>query len=456
LRFVSIKPQRLQVAKKDYMEDHLSQEDSPRSYQNRCLEALHAALDCTPMYEAWRPFDPGENASIDARYAALPILTKTDIRTHFPYGLAPRGLALDAAIARGEVSFVSTSGTSDEALTNIWNQEWWNNSEKASWLLNAHAAGVLTASQPEAILASAFSVGPKSNGSPIPREGRRLERFLFLNEYGSTTEWPKGHEERIRAELEEYSPIALEANPSLLARIALWAWREGKEMFQPRLITLTYEFPSALQLRAIRRVFSSPIASSYGSTEAGYVFMECEQGRLHQNARFCRVDLVPVRSMETSGIGRILVTTFGNRWFPLLRFEIGDIARVSPDPCPCGRAFGLTLSSIEGRLLSIFLASGKRLVSHRQMDQAIASVDDVEEYRLDQLTLRNVRLRLVTAGTRSRDSVLREAKDAIRVLLGDDVEVTVEAVPSFFPEASGKFLLAKRHFPLDFDLLTAK
>jgi phenylacetate-coenzyme A ligase PaaK-like adenylate-forming protein len=434
------------------MENNSPSGDSLRVYHNHCLEALHAALGCTPMYEAWRPFDPGENASIDARYAALPILTKPDIRSHFPYGLVPRGVDLDAAIARGEVSFVPTSGTADEALTNIWNQDWWNSSEKASWLLNAHAAGVLTGQHREAILASAFSVGPRSEGSPIPRERRVLGRFLFLNEYGSTTEWPEGHEERIRAELEEYSPVVLEANPSLLSRIARWAWREGKAMFQPRLITLTYEFPSAVQLRTIRRVFSCPIASSYGSTETGYVFMECERGRLHQNADFCRVDLVPMRSMKTSGIGRILVTTFGNRWFPLLRFEIGDVARISPDPCPCGRAAGLTVLSIEGRLLSIFLASGNQLISHWQMDQTLASVDGIEEYRLDQLAPLHVRLRIMAGESRLRQSVFREAKEAMQTLLGDGIEVVVEAVSSLFPEASGKFLLAKRHFPIDFSI----
>jgi phenylacetate-coenzyme A ligase PaaK-like adenylate-forming protein len=431
------------------MEDNLPSGDSLYVYRNRCLEALHAALDCTPMYGAWRPFDPGNDASIDARYAALPILTKADIRAHFPHGLVPRGLDLDAAVARGEVSFVPTSGTADEALTNIWNQDWWNSSEKASWLLNAFAAEALTGQHREAILASALSVGPKSEGAPIPREERMLGRFLFLNEYGSTADWPEGHEERIRAELEEYSPVALEANPSLLARIAQWAWRKGKAMFQPRLIALTYEFPSAVQLRAIRRVFSSPIASSYGSTEAGYVFMECERGRLHQNAACCRVDLEPLRPAESCNMSRILVTTFGNRWFPLLRFEIGDAARVSPDPCPCGRTLGLTLSSIEGRLLSIFLASGNRLISHRQMDQAIASVDGIEEYRLDQWSPRNVQLRIMAAEDRRRQSVFREVKEVMQALLGDDVEMTVEAVPSLFPEASGKFLLAKRHFSID-------
>jgi phenylacetate-CoA ligase len=416
------------------------------AYQDRCIETLETALDRTPLYNEWRLFDPGEEASVDARYAALPALTKAAIRTHFPYGVVPRGLDLDAGLARGEVSFVQTSGTADESLTNLWNQDWWNASERASWALSAHSAGVLTGSHPEAILASALSVGPRSQGPPIGREERMLKRFLFLNEYGSTAEWPEGHEDRIRIELEEYAPLALEANPSLLARFARWAYLNGKPVFQPRLITLTYEFPSSVQLRAIRKVFTSPIASSYGATEAGYVFMECEEGRLHQNCEFCRVDLTPIPGLDPS-VGRILATTFGNRWFPLLRFDIGDLARVSSDPCPCGRTFGLTLSGIEGRLISAFVASGERIVTHAQMDRAIAEVEGVNDYRLDQQAQKHVHLRLVVGDQHTQESVLRDARDVIQELLGNEVEITVEAVDCLRPEASGKFLLARRHFP---------
>jgi phenylacetate-CoA ligase len=425
------------------------------AYQRRCLETLETALHRTAMYGSWRPHDPGEHVSVDARYAALPVLTKADIRAHFPYGVVPKGLDLDAAVARGRVSFVSTSGTADESLANIWNQDWWNDSERASWSLNAHASA-LTGAHREAILASALSVGPRSEGPPISRDERTLGRFLFLNEYGSTAEWPGCHEARIRAELEEFSPTVLEANPSLLARFARWASRGGKAVFQPRLITLTYEFPSALQLRAIRSVFSSPIASSYGSTEAGYVFMECEQGCLHQNSAFCRVDLAPVEGFEEQGIGSILATTFGNLWFPLLRFEIGDLARVSTSPCPCGRSFGWTVSGIEGRLLSIFLASGNRLVTHRKLDQAMAAVEGIVEYRLDQESPEHVHLRLIIGEDRSRQSIVRDAQESIHALLGDGIDVTTETVDCLLPEASGKFLLAKRHFPLEIGVSMAK
>jgi phenylacetate-CoA ligase len=430
----------------------MSVEKLLQAYQRRCLETLRLALNRTRIYESWRAFDPGESFPIDERYAALPMLTKADIRAHFPYGLVPRGLDLDAALAREEVYFVHTSGTADEAVANIWNQEWWDASERASWRLNARAARCLTGSHREAILGSALSVGPRSGGPPIPRKRRMLRNYLYLNEFGSTEEWPEGHEERMRAELEAFAPVVMEANPSLLARFARWAWREGKALYQPRLITLTYEFPSALHLRAVRRVFSCPIASSYGSTESGYVFMECERGSLHQNTAFCRADIVPVKRTGDQSVGRVLATTFGNRWFPLLRFDVGDLVRVAPKPCPCGRGFGVTLSSVEGRLISAFVATGNRLVTHGRLDRALAAVEGIDEYRLDQPSPGRVQSRLVLDGSRPARSVLRDVRDALRGLLGGAVHVTAEAVGRLAPEVSGKFLLARRHFPLDFGL----
>jgi phenylacetate-coenzyme A ligase PaaK-like adenylate-forming protein len=427
---------------------------SPRAaYEARCLETLDTALGSTPLYEAWRSLDPGPGAPVDRRYVVLPALTKADIRAHFPGGLVPAGLDLAGGLARGEVSYVRTSGTADEALTNIWNQAWWDASERASWALNDVAARVATGTHREAILASALSVGPRANGAPLSRGERSLGRFLFLNEYALTREWPAGHEERILAELADLQPAVLEANPSLLARLARHAERTGAAVYQPALITLTYEFPSRLQLRAIRRVFRSPVASSYGSTEAGYVFMECEQGRLHQNAGFCRVDVEPLAEGAMPA-GRLLVTTFANRWFPLLRFEIGDIGRPSAGPCPCGRTLGLTLDAIEGRLVSVCEGEQGRLVTHGAIDEAVARADGVAEYRLRQVSPSEVLVAVVPEPGAGLPAV-RACRSALRELFGDGIEVNVEQVKEIAAEASGKFLLARREYPLGTDRLLA-
>jgi phenylacetate-CoA ligase len=423
-------------------------------YEERCRRELAVALERTPLYEGWRERDPGQDRGIDERYSALPLLTKDDIRAHFPYGLVPRGLDLDAARARGEVSFVRTSGTADEALQNIWNQRWWDASERASWSLNPVSAAVATGTHREAILASARSVGPISEDGLLDRPRRTLGRFLYLNELGSTAQWPAGHEKRILAEIAEYQPAVLEANPSLLARVARWAAREGAEVWQPPLITLTYEFPSALHLKAIRRVFVSPIVSSYGSTEAGYVFMECEHGRLHQNTAACRVDMVPLPGMRQDGrvrpggIGRIAATTFGNAWCPLIRFEIGDVGRIAAEPCPCGRSLGFTLSSIEGRLKSLCVAADGSPVTHGRIDRTLAAIDGLEQYRLDQVSPRLVRCAVIGEQGRGAQAA-RGVKDALTGIFGPGMGIEVTEAGLLLPEKSGKFLLAERSFSLE-------
>jgi phenylacetate-CoA ligase len=427
------------------------QSDMSALYDERCLDALAVALEQTPMYAGWRDRDPGPSRSIDERYAALPLLTKDDIRAFFPYGLVPRGLDLDAARARGEVSFVWTSGTADEALQNIWNQKWWDASERASWSLNQVSARVATGSHREAILASALSVGPRSEGAALDRSARTMGRFLFLNERVSTEHWPEGQEKRILAEMADFRPVVLEANPSLLARVARWAAREGAEVWQPRLVTLTYEFPSQLHLRAIRGVFRSPIASSYGSTEAGYVFMECEHGRLHQNAEACRVDMVPLPgggnegSVSPGGLGRIVATTFGNAWVPLVRFEVGDIGRVSAEPCPCGRNFGVTLDTVEGRLKSLCRAADGSPVTHGAMDRALADVEGLEQYRVDQVSPGLVRCAVIGEPGRERKAV-RGAQEALAAVFGPGMRIEIRQVRMLLPEKSGKFLMAQRWF----------
>jgi phenylacetate-CoA ligase len=424
-------------------------EEASRLYERRCRDTLEAALGRTPLYESWRSFDPGDSRPLDERYRSLPALTKADIRAHFPHGLVPAGMDLAAGLASGEVSYVRTSGTADEALTNIWNQAWWDASERASWALNAVAAQAATGTHREAILASALSVGPRSEGEQLPRERRMLGRFLFLNEYAFTSEWPEGHERRILEELGEFHPDVLEANPSLLARLARFAERAEVDVFQPRLITITYEFPSRVQLRAIQRVFRSPVASSYGSTEAGYVFMQCEHGRLHQNTEFCRVDLQPLADGPGArGVGRLLVTTFGNPWFPLLRFEIGDIGRPSSAPCPCGRDLGMTLSAIEGRLVSVCIGAGGRMITHGQIDDALGTVEGIAQYRLVQETAGSVLFSFVGESEQGKRTAT-ESSAALRGLFGPGIAVSVNEVSLIPPERSGKFLLVRRAFPLD-------
>ncbi|MCX7017361.1 MAG: hypothetical protein NTW86_33155 [Candidatus Sumerlaeota bacterium] len=425
-------------------------------YEQRCAETLESRLASMPVYESWRPLDPGPARPILERYRALPFLTKADLRARFPHGyiLPPR--AYEDGMRRGEIEHVATSGTTDERVTLLWHQRWWNASECASWSLNAHAARAADGTQREAILTSPICVGKVSENGSLSMAERRLERFLFLNEKADPTQWPDDHLDRMIAEIDAFQPVTLEANPTFLARLSRHIAETGAEVHQPAVIILTYEFPSRLHYRQIRRVFRRPTASSYGSTETGYVFMECEAGRLHQNVESCHVDFQPFKP-EHGGpwIGRILVTTFDNPWMALVRFSVGDLVRLSPDPCPCGRREGLTLAASEGRAKDVTLTTDGRAVTVNQVDKALSGLDGLFAYRVEQTGADSYHCRLV-GETGAEAGLADAAVDILRNLFGAAAKVAVECVPSISPEPSGKHRLAFRREPVDVETLFVK
>jgi phenylacetate-CoA ligase len=420
-------------------------------YTQKSLETLETSLKTLGAYRNWRAFDPGAGFSVDIRYAALPALTKKEIREFFPKGFVPADKDVEVGLASGEIHYVNTSGTSDAfRVTNIWNQAWWDASERGSWRLNAHAVRLATGDQPEALLGNARSIGILSDDVDLSFEKRRLARFLYLNEKSDPSRWKTSLMDRMIHELDIFQPVILECNPSLLAKLCRYAAAQKKKVFQPGLITFTYEYPSKLHYQQIQRVFGCPLASSYGSTETGYVFMQCEAGKFHQNSDCCRVDFQPLKR-EHGGpdISRILVTPLDNPWYYMLRFDVGDFAHIDTEQkCACGRDNGYIVDNIEGRWTNVTLTCDGKLVTLRRLDDALSELGNIDEYRLEQADQGVYNLYLAS-GRSDKAKLTSEATDMLRGIYGEKALIKVIYQDFLSPEDSGKYCLAKTLFPLN-------
>lgn len=420
-------------------------------YYSYSLNVLETALSQVAAYKSWRAYDPGKEYSIDARYAAMPVLTKKDISKHFPQGLLPSNRDVRRGLADGEIEFVETSGTVN-GVTNIWNQKWWDASEKASWQLNSHANKIATESHREAILVNSLNVGFISDSLELPMGKRLLSRFLYLNEKTDPLAWSPEYMDRMIEELGIFKPAVLEANPSLLAKLSRYITVCNKTVFQPGLIVLTYEYPTNFHHQQIRQAFSAPIVSSYGTTETGYVFMQCEEGKFHQNSEYCRVDFQPLQ-LEHGGplLGRILVTTFNNPWYYIVRFDVGDLVRIDePGSCSCGRDSGMILSAIEGRAANVTLTCSGRLVSLRELDDALSVLKGIDEYQVEQSAAGAYNLQIVTPRS-DKDMLSREASEILRKLYGKEAKVSVRYEAAIPPQSSGKYCISRVLFPVDIE-----
>jgi len=290
-----------------------------------------------------------------------------------------------------------------------------------------------TGTHREAILTSSRNVGRSGDARDLSFTRRRLDRFLYLNEKTSPRLWRRRHYVRKLDELRQFAPEILEANPSYLWRLCRFALEQGMRIKQPRAVVFTYERPLYYQLHYIKQLFQCPLVSSYGTTELGYVFMQCQHGRFHQNTAACRVDYQPLTGEEEGRRGRILVTTFNNEYYQIMRFNPGDIVRISDDACPCGRQDGMVLEDIEGRFSQATFATNGRLVSLGMLDEVIYNAAGPSIYELVQKEACSYQVSFEDDVDRDR------VRSALCRLYGRDAGIVITCGGMIEPAGSGKF-----------------
>ena len=408
---------------------------------DRYLAAVEHALSTAPFYRRWN--DPGTPVPLAARLAALPVLTKRDLRSFGPDGFVDERLHFGEAFRAGEIEMVSTSGTADDRLSIAWHQPWWDRSERAAARLNRALDRAFSRPHREAVLTSPVCAGNLCHVGDAPMAERTIGDLLFLNQALDPTSWGDRSIRRMAEEMRAFQPAVLEADPAYLAILSAGCLAQGYELWQPECIVLTYEFPSQIHYRQIRRMFPSvPVVSSYGSTETGHVLTQCERGLFHQNSVTCYVEVDRLRPrVGGPAVGRLLVSTLDNPWLQLLRYDVGDLVRTDGAACACGRSGGLTVKSIEGRTRDITFDTGGRVVTLKTLDDCLAGSDSLTGYQLVQTGPRDYTVRYsAEPGTDGR--VAGVLPEILRAVYGSDASIMVRRDSALAPEQSGKFRLA--------------
>ncbi len=400
----------------------------------RVRDEVARAVDEVPLY-CGRAAPPAstEPQAIASWLSAMPTVQKRDLRRGFPKSLVRRGTDLKAEMGRGTVEIIATSGTTENRLQVLWGWSWWDPQEREAMRLNARVAAAMGDGFREAVLTTPVCGGNTCHIGNLSREERTIDGMLFLNQVADPTHWRDEELARMVAEWNDLGPDGVESDPAYLAALCRHVARSGGTLRSPRFITLTYEQTTRGHRRQINQVVNSPLYQLYGATEAGVLFMQCEHGRLHHNARHSHIELVDVDARGR--LGRILVTTLGREWMPLVRYDIGDVVRLAEErACGCGLPEeGYLLERIEGRIGECVTAGG-RVITPAMIDDAVdAAAPHLEKW---QLVSEHGRYTLKGVG----DGVAAAAQ-ALEPLLGAAVEARSEQ--AILPEPSGKYRLVK-------------
>jgi phenylacetate-CoA ligase len=389
-----------------------------------------------PLYRD-RPMPPADPRALGSWLAQLPPVGKRDLRKGFPKSLVRQDQDLRAAMRDERVTLLATSGTTADRLQVIWEWSWWDPQEREAMRLNSRIAeSMQSAAFREAVLTTpACGAGVCHFGSQSVAE-RSIDGMLFLNDSADPSLWTERDLARMLREWIDFAPRGIEADPAYLAMIARAALAHGIGLPAPDFITLTYETTTHAMRRDIRRAVDAPLFQLYGATEAGVLFMECEHGHLHPNERHSHIDLEPVEG--SARLARVLVTTLGRPWMPLLRYDIGDVVRVAESrECACGlTSDGPLLERVEGRQSDCTVVAGET-VTPLMLDDAIHATLGADA-TLEQWQLAGDTLLVVDPVSLSSAEVA--ARAVARVLARP---VRGERVSAIAAEASGKYRLVK-------------
>lgn len=250
-----------------------------------------------------------------------------------------------------------------------------------------------------------------------------LERLdgYFLYGMASSLEWIAAEVERQPGALPEPLPLAVVTSADTLTGI-------GRQR--------------------IARVFGCPVHSWYGSIEtdpslAGTPPGESERYVVNEERAYVEVTDEHGRPCAPGERGQILVTDLHNRCFPLLRYELGDLA-VASDTTYAGNA---TLERIEGRSSTLVeLQSGAHLTEgtiSRAVLTAGSASDVIDAFQCLQTGPAAIELRVVWAGEPQHGEAAALER-SFRKLLGQRTEVSVRAVEQLDVLPSGKRWVLKR------------
>ncbi len=249
--------------------------------------------------------------------------------------------------------------------------------------------------------------------------------------------------EIVRA-LADFAPHVVHSYGSLLAELFAFLKRQGLRLPSLRLVTFSSDGLPDRARQLIQDKFGLPVYGTYQSTEALQLGFECEAQRgYHLNC-----DLYPLRVVDGEGrtlppgeSGEVVVSNLVNPGTVLFNYRLGDLATLSPEPCPCGRHLPL-LQHIDGRQSEYFeLASGRRLHSI-QFASLLRRQPGVWQYQLTQTGPAACEVLLVTDPTTPQAVTEQAVRAAFTRDYGAELRLGTVAFVSSLPRLpNGKLRL---------------
>jgi phenylacetate-coenzyme A ligase PaaK-like adenylate-forming protein len=397
----------------------------------RLRQSLQLAADGTEFYrQRFREagFDPTRHFQSIHDITRVPVLTKEDVRSHWPK-------MIDRRFYRGSVE-ANTSGTTGQPMTLRLN-EYYVAFDYACMFRHWAKAGYRFRDR----YAALRSYVPDHPGGSLWKYNR-WQRTLYLSAYHLK---PSNADRYIDALL-RFRPLYLRGYVSSIHLLAEFAHPRRHELNFIRGIFTASETLTDHERAAIERTFGRILWDWYGMTEPAVVITErADHDGLEVNWEYGFPEFVsddPHAALAPDE-RRLLATSLHNPVMPFIRYDTRDIARLDSRWDEAG--LYPRVRAMRGRKDECLLTpDGGRLPS-LNFYSLLQTYTEILRFQFVQAGAGPVSLKLsLRPGTADPGDLVRRVESEVRRRLGPDLKLTVELTDQFLTSPDGKTPTFKR------------
>ena len=188
----------------------------------------------------------------------------------------------------------------------------------------------------------------------------------------------------------------------------------------------------------MEKYFKVPTLSRYSSMECGLIGQQCYSGGYEFQVNWASfyielLDLEEDKPAEPGKMGRVVITDLFNYCMPLIRYNTGDLAFLSPNKKDVNGA--PVLERIEGRKVDLIRDTNNQVITSHIVTVNMWKYDELKQYQFVQKGSNNYVFRLNPWKEFLRE---QELINEFKGYLGNDANITIKYIDEIPLLSSGK------------------
>ncbi len=394
------------------LDDLLKIQQDRHYYTERKRELINRLENVAYSIPAYKDFN-------GCSLSEFPVLTKSTLRKNY-------NDFLNADVSQKEIVWVATSGSYGVPFRIPLTKE-----KKAHQLAEIIASGI----------PMGYDIGVKHMYIRSFVSKSKFKQLVQNEHYLGAMNLDAEFLSQARELLRKKKITHIIAFPSAITEVARYCINKGDTPsdFNIKGITTSSENLSFMQRKILYQTFGSPICSRYSTEELGVIANQYEAGGpfiVNSGNYIVEIlDLNEDKPVSNGEVGRIVITDLFSYAFPLVRYEIGDLASsvgVTYD------SFGhvASFSSLSGRTVQILYNTRGGKMVPLAFENMFEKHADILQFQVVQQSHNQYDLNIVTVNDSLtfRDQLLFDMKE----LVGADAIVTINIVEQLQKLPNGK------------------